>query len=212
VQKTLTKLAAAPKLYPVDGVVADLYLCATAGGAMQHRDEVEVHADGVVGDRYATESGSWSSKPASGRALTLVEEEAIDAVRRDYDIDLAPGATRRNVVTRGVALNHLVGRTFRVGEVEVVGVRLAEPCAHLEALTAKGVRRALVHRGGLRGEVVSGGTVRVGDPIRTLETSENEQGEPAGRRSAPGAPRRRRSAPAPPGAHPISHHPKRDIS
>jgi MOSC domain-containing protein YiiM len=153
----------------MDGVVADLYLSATAGGDMQHRDEVEVHADGVVGDRYSRQSGSWSSKPGSGRALTFVEEEAIEAVRRDYGIDLVPGATRRNVVTRGVALNHLVGRRFRLGEVEVVGVRLAEPCAHLEALTAKGVRRAFVHRGGLRGEVVSGGRVRVGDPVRTLE-------------------------------------------
>jgi MOSC domain-containing protein YiiM len=150
----------------VDGVVADLYLSATARDDMQRQDELEVHASGVVGDRYASESGSWSSKAASGRALTLVEAEAIEAVRRDYGIDLAPGATRRNIVTRGVALNHLVGRTFRVGEVEVIGVRLAEPCAHLESLTAKGVRRAFVHRGGLRGEVASGGRIRVGDPVR----------------------------------------------
>jgi MOSC domain-containing protein YiiM len=153
----------------MDGVVAGLYLSATAGGDMQLENEIEVEAEGVVGDRYSSKSGTWSSKPASGRALTLIEEEAIEGVRRDYGIDLPPGATRRNVVTRGVALNHLVGRTFRVGEVEVLGVRLAEPCAHLEALTAKGVRRALVHRGGLRGEVVSGGRVRVGDPVRTPE-------------------------------------------
>jgi MOSC domain-containing protein YiiM len=153
----------------MDGVVADLYLSATAGEQMQRQDEVEVHASGVVGDRYASERGSWSPQASSGRALTLVEEEAIEAVGRDYGIDLAPGATRRNVVTRGVALNHLVGCTFRVGEVEVVGIRLAEPCTHLEALTAKGVRRALVHRGGLRVEVASGGRIRVGDPVRTLE-------------------------------------------
>lgn len=149
----------------MEGIVAYLYLCPSAGGDMQHRDEVEVHEDGVVGDRYATRSGSWSAKAGQGRALTLIEEEAIEAVRRDYGIELAPGASRRNVVTRGVALNHLVGRKFRLGEVEVVGVRLAEPCAHLESLTAKGVRRAFVHRGGLRGEVVSGGWIRVGDPV-----------------------------------------------
>jgi MOSC domain-containing protein YiiM len=173
VQKALTTLPAASKLFPVDGIVADLYLCPSAAGEMQHRDEIEVQASGVVGDRYANESGSWSSRAATGRALTLIEEEAIEAVRRDYGIDLAPGAPRRNVVTRGVALNHLVGRTFRVGEVEVVGVRLAEPCAHLESLTAKGVRRALVHRGGLRGEVVSGGRARVGDPVRLIEASDS---------------------------------------
>jgi MOSC domain-containing protein YiiM len=153
----------------MDGVVADLFLSATAGADMRGEDELEVHASGVVGDRYASENGSWSSKPASGRALTLIEEEAIEAVRRDYGIELEPGATRRNVVTRGVSLNHLVGRTFRVGEVEVIGVRLAEPCAHLESLTAKGVRRAFVHRGGLRCEVASGGRIRVGDAVRTLE-------------------------------------------
>ncbi len=150
-------------------MVAGLYLSATAGEDMQRQEELEVHPSGVVGDRYASGSGSWSSMAASGRALTLVEDEAIEAVRRDYGIDLAPGATRRNIVTRGVALNHLVGRRFRVGEVEVVGVRLAEPCTHLESLTAKGVRRAFVHRGGLRGEVASGGRIRVGDPVRTLE-------------------------------------------
>ena len=94
---------------------------------MRHQDEVEVHAEGVVGDRYSSQSGTWSLHAGSGRALTLIEEEAIEAVRRDYGIDLAPGATRRNVVTRGVALNHLVGRTFHVGEVEVVGVRLGAP-------------------------------------------------------------------------------------
>jgi MOSC domain-containing protein YiiM len=153
----------------MDGVVAGLYLSATAADDMQRQDEVEVHASGVVGDRYASESGSWSSRPGSGRALTLVEEEAIEAVRRDYGIELAPGATRRNVVTRGIALNHLVGRTFRVGEVEVIGLRLAEPCTHLEALTTNGVRRAFVHRGGLRVEVATGGRIRVGDPVRTLE-------------------------------------------
>jgi MOSC domain-containing protein YiiM len=169
VQKALTTLPAASKLYAMQGIVADLYLCPSAGGEMQHQDEVEVHADGVVGDRYAAKSGSWSARSGQGRALTLIEEEAIAAVRRDYGIDLAPGATRRNVVTRGVALNHLVGRTFRVGEVEVVGVRLAEPCSHLESLTTKGLRRAFVHRGGLRGEVVSGGWVRVGDPVRLLD-------------------------------------------
>ena len=149
----------------MDGVVAGIYLSAVAGGAMQHRDEVEVGPGGVVGDRYSSGNGSWSSKPASGRALTLIEEEAIEAVRRDYGVELAPGATRRNLVTRGVALNHLVGRTFRVGEAEVVGVRLAEPCAHLEKVSGSGLMRPLVHRAGLRADILAGGTISLGDQV-----------------------------------------------
>lgn len=137
---------------------------------MESRHELVMGAEGVLGDRYATGSGSWTQRPGTGRAVTLVEEEAISALRRDYHIDLPPGATRRNVVTRGVALNHLVGRSFRVGGVELVGTRLAEPCRHLEALTVPGVRRGLVHRGGLRADVLYGGTVRLGDPIWPAES------------------------------------------
>ena len=73
--------------------------------------------------------------------------------------------TRRNVVTRGIALNHLVGKRFRVGEVLLQGIRLCEPCDHLESLTRPGVRQALLHRGGLRAQILEGGVIRVGDPI-----------------------------------------------
>ena len=162
-----------------------LFVASSAGGPMESRDELEVGTLGVLGDRYAAGRGTWPGRPAreagpeggpgSGRAVTLIEEEAISAVRGDYGIDLPPGATRRNVVTRGVALNHLVGRPFRVGVVELLGVRLAEPCRHLEALTAAGVRRAFVHRGGLRADVLSGGSVRVGDRLRVDD-------DPSGRR------------------------------
>ena len=82
---------------------------------------------------------------------------------------LAPEEARRNVVTRGVDLNALVGERFRIGDVECFGQRLCEPCAHLERLTAqagkRGTLRALIHKGGLRADVVSDGTVRVGDEI-----------------------------------------------
>jgi MOSC domain-containing protein YiiM len=98
----------------------------------------------------------------------LIEIEAIEALRRDYDIDIAPGLSRRNIVTRGVALNHLVEREFTVGEVILRGTRLCEPCSHLERLTRRGVLRGLIHRGGLRAEIVSGGMIQIGDGIVPL--------------------------------------------
>ncbi len=97
--------------------------------------------------------------------MTLIEREAIAAVRAE-GLAVSEADTRRNLVTEGVPLNHLVGRTFRIGAVTLLGVRLAEPCAYLEQLTRlDGVNAAFVHRGGLRAEVVVGGELRVGDAV-----------------------------------------------
>ena len=104
----------------------------------------------------------------AGQDQTLIETEAVEGLRADTGIDLGLGGSRRNVVTRDVALNDLVGRRFRVGEAECLGVELCEPCRHLERLTEPGVLRGLVHRGGLRADVVSGGTVAVGDAVVEL--------------------------------------------
>ncbi len=128
-----------------------------------------VPGKGLEGDRYFHERGTYSTWPGGGRELTLIEIEAIEALGRELGIALAPGATRRNVVTRGVPLNHLVGRDFRIGEVIVRGIRLCEPCTYLEGLTHEGVKQALVHRGGLRAELLSGGTIHVGDEIVEVE-------------------------------------------
>ncbi len=97
--------------------------------------------------------------------MTLIEAEALEGLKHDYGIAIAPGDSRRNVVTRDVPLNHLVNREFLVGNVRLRGTRLCEPCAHLERLTEGGVLRGLVHRGVLRAEILSGGTIRVADPI-----------------------------------------------
>lgn len=121
---------------------------------------------GLEGDRYATRTGSFSTKPKPGRQITLIEAEAIEALERELGLTLAPGETRRNLVTRGVALNHLVGRDFTVGGVRLRGHELCEPCASLARMTAKPqILPGLTHRGGLRAEILEGGVIRVGDPV-----------------------------------------------
>jgi len=117
---------------------------------------------GLAGDRYWAGAGTFSA-PGRGYELTLVEADALDS------IDLPWEQARRNVVTRGIALDALVGRRFRIGAVECVGRRLAEPCAHLERLARPGLLRPLVHRGGLRADIVAGGTIAVGDEVAAAD-------------------------------------------
>lgn len=116
---------------------------------------------GLEGDRYGAGRGTFSNPNAVGVDLTLVEAEALGALGL-----IAAQDARRNVVTRGIELNALVGERFLVGEVHCIGRRLCEPCAHLQKLTVPGVLRGLVHRGGLRADVISDGTIRVGDEVR----------------------------------------------
>lgn len=122
---------------------------------------------GLEGDRYFRQVGTYSDKPGPHREVTLIALEALEAIRGETGIALAPAKSRRNVVTRGVPLNDLVGQTFLLGRVRVHGVRLCPPCMHLESLTGlPGVMKALVDRGGLRVQVLTDGPIRVGDPIR----------------------------------------------
>jgi len=149
------------------GQVVAIYTAPEKGAPMEPRDEVQAVAGvGLDGDRYASGGGKFTRADDDGkRAVTLIEREAIVAAGREYEIELDEHETRRNVVTEGVPLNHLVGRTFRVGDVVLRGLRLAEPCAYLEGLTRSGVRGALVHRAGLRAEILKGGVIRVGDEV-----------------------------------------------
>ena len=101
---------------------------------------------------------------ARGHDLTLIEAEALEELMLPEG-PLAPEAARRNVVTRGIDLNALVGKRFRIGDVDCLGQRLCEPCAHLERLTRPGTLRALVHRGGLRADVLTDGVIRLGDAL-----------------------------------------------
>ena len=151
------------------GVVSAIHVTQEAAGPMVPVSEVRaVPGRGLDGDRYFHQTGTYSSRPGPGREVTLIEAESVDALGREAGIVLASGASRRNITTRGVPLNHLVGRQFRVGEVLLEGVRLCEPCAHLESLTQSGVREGLIHRGGLRARIVTEGTIRFGDVIQPV--------------------------------------------
>jgi len=151
-------------------VVVSLHIAPNGAAPMQTLGSVKAMAGrGLDGDRYYNLSGTYSNHPGAGRQVTLIEIEAIEALRREYKIALAAGTARRNIVTRGVALNHFVEREFRVGEVTLRGTRLCEPCLHLEKLTQAGTMRGLIHRGGLRAEIIVGGIIRVGDPIVITE-------------------------------------------
>jgi MOSC domain-containing protein YiiM len=116
---------------------------------------------GLEGNRYFWEDGD----APPGRGVTLIAAEAMDAVALEGNVSIEPAATRRNVLTRGIDVNELVGERFRIGDVECEGVELCEPCTHLESMTEPGVIKALAHRGGLNADILTDGEINVGDPV-----------------------------------------------
>lgn len=152
-----------PEILPT---VVALHIAAAAAAPMQSvTSAMALAGRGLQGDRYFNQIGTYSDHPGTGRDVTLIESEALEALQRDYQIALDPALSRRNLTTRGVALNHWVGSEFRIGAAVLRGMRLCEPCLHLERLAVRGALRGLIHRGGLRAEVVRSGVIRVGDVI-----------------------------------------------
>jgi MOSC domain-containing protein YiiM len=118
---------------------------------------VAVAGNGLEGDRHYHADGA-----APGQALTLVDAAIVE------EVGLALGETRRQLTVRGVELNDLVGKRFRVGEVECVGIELCEPCMHLQQMTRPGIIAELAHRAGINADIVVGGVIRVGDAVEEL--------------------------------------------
>jgi hypothetical protein len=146
------------------GTVVAILVAPAAEEPLSRVDEAEaLTGRGLEGDRYAADRGTFSG-PGRGYELTLVEAEVLD------EIELPWEEARRNIVTRGISLNGLVGERFRIGSVECIGRRLAEPCAHLEKLARPGLLRPLVHRGGLRADILVGGRVHVGDEVAAVDS------------------------------------------
>ena len=151
------------------GDVISIQIAPDGAGTLSNLEQVRAIAGmGLEGDRYYNRTGTYSKKHNESREATFVEVEALEALARDYKIELAGAESRRNITTHGVALNHLVGREFKVGQAVFRGIRLCEPCTHLEETSGKKVREGLIHRGGLRAQIVSSGLIRVGDAIESL--------------------------------------------
>lgn len=139
--------------------VVAIHLGADHGGPVEPVPSVRARAGmGLEGDRHFHADGA-----DPGEALTLVEEEVVD------EVGLPAGGSRRQVTVRGVRLNELIGRRFRVGSVECYGVEICEPCLTLEKRTRPGIIRDLVHRGGINADILSDGTIAVGDEVTPLE-------------------------------------------
>ena len=149
-----------------EGTVISINIAPEAEAPMQSVSEVRaVPGQGLEGDRYFDHKGTFS-KPQPDRELTLIEAEAIETLRSEFQIDFGLGASRRNIVTRGVPLNHLVDKEFWIGDVKARGLRLCEPCSHLQRLSHPKVLPGLVHRGGLRARILTEGMIRVGEIVK----------------------------------------------
>lgn len=147
------------------GELLNIHIAQEGGAEMQSLKSATLLAgEGIKGDRYATGKGKYSPMPDI-REVTLIETETLEALRRDHAIELSVDEHRRNLTTRDVPLNHLVGLRFRVGNTVLEGGRLNTPCRYLELLTGKTVCDLMEHRSGLNCRVIEGGEIAIGDTI-----------------------------------------------
>jgi MOSC domain-containing protein YiiM len=165
---------------PPTGSVVEIWLAGAAAEPMRRVPSVEAVAGrGLAGDRYALGGGTWAQYPDLEKQVTLIDRDDVAAVAAETSSDLAPGDTRRNVVTTGIDLTTLVGRWFTAGDALLFGMKRCPPCTHLERLTGVKLVKAMVHRGGINAAVFAGGTISAGSQVQPV--SEDE----AGRRGAP---------------------------
>lgn|SRR5215211_627531 len=150
-----------------EGSVTAIHMTPTHGELPQPVERVRAQAGkGLEGNRYFFENGA----PA-GNALTLIAAEALAAFTAETGLPLTAQESRRNVLTEGIDLNALVGKRFRVGAVDCVGIELCEPCRHLQAMTRPGVLQGMVHRAGLNADILTDGEIAVGDAVVELDAT-----------------------------------------
>jgi len=151
------------------GTVLSIQVAPNGTDSLRNLEQINaIEGMGLEGDRYYNRTGTYSNKHDESREATFIESEALEALAKDYNVELKGTESRRNISTRGVALNHLVGKEFKVGEAVFRGIRLCEPCTHLEEVSGKPARKGLIHRGGLRAQIVKSGMIQVGDEIESL--------------------------------------------
>ena len=153
-----------------EGQIESIHRAAAGSAPMEELHEAVLVANvGIDGDRYASGLGHYSGRPHVDRQLTLIEAEVLDALRRDHQVKLHPNEHRRNITTRGVPVNHLVGAYFSLGSCVLYGGRLNVPCAYLDGLVGRSVFRPLVHRSGVNARIIVGGTIRPGDIVAPVQ-------------------------------------------
>jgi hypothetical protein len=149
------------------GTVEQIFIAERSGQPMRSVDEVVGEAGrGLLGDRHCRPPDAPPLRPSERVPdLSLVEAEVLEALRDEHGIEFGASETRRNILTRGIRLNDLIGRQFRLGGLLCEGVEICEPCIHVQRKVGKPILKPLVHRGGLRARIVTSGVVQVGDPI-----------------------------------------------
>jgi MOSC domain-containing protein YiiM len=156
--------------YMTIGKVIGIYIAQNRGNQTVSVDQVHVLPGlGIEGDRYFKKLVNSDGNSKSGREITLIEMEAIESMRDMDGLQITPDQTRRNIVTRGIALNDLAGQLFYIGNIQLRGVRLCEPCQYLANQTDPRILSAMVHRGGLGADIVTEGIIHINDIISTSE-------------------------------------------
>jgi MOSC domain-containing protein YiiM len=148
------------------GKVVAIYIAPSQGEPTMYVDQAHlVPGRGIEGDRYYNPTGTSGINPNPERELTLIEIEVIEAICQEDGIPLTPDQTRRNIITRGIPLNDLVGQVFTIGNIKLRGIRLCEPCNYLAGRTDPRILSSMAHRGGLRAQIISEGFIHLNDAI-----------------------------------------------
>lgn len=152
----------------MEGIIESIFISANAGGEVLSQSSVKLEAGrGIVGDRYYLFKGTYSKKLEKSHdfEITLIEREEIDAFNQATGLDYGTGVFRRNLVTRDIRLNDLVGKEFSIRDVKFKGIRLCEPCAYLSGLLGPEFIDLMVHKAGLRAQILVDGSIEVYDSI-----------------------------------------------
>ena len=149
------------------GTLIEIWTAPSAGTQMVGHDSIQALSNhGLAGDRYTEGHGSYS-KPGDhpDRQVTLIEQEQLDWLHNQHGIVMSGQDSRRNLLTKGIQLNDLIGKTFHIGKVELLGIRLCQPCKPLATVLGFDFVNLMLHRSGLNCQIISGGTLTPGDVI-----------------------------------------------
>jgi MOSC domain-containing protein YiiM len=154
----------------IQGKVIGIYIAEIRGGDTVAVEQVKVvPGKGIEGDRYFDYMNNPSIDHKPGKEITLIESEMLESMDINDGIKLLPNQTRRNLLTSGISLNDLVGKTFFIGDIKLQGIRLCEPCQYLADRTDQRILTSMVHKGGLRSDILSEGIIHINDDIITAD-------------------------------------------